>query len=151
MAVSVPMLVGAAGVCSEGCRVAGADSRPTAATPSDVPSEVVRAWAETAMSLPVPLVALWNVRDGLLTESGVAVYSAGCIGERNATYEVAQYAPGFLLIGDDSGGRGFLLRVDDPGSAVFSSDLGDLDPADFDVVAGDFASWIESLGTDPVR
>lgn len=111
----------------------------------------MRARAGTAVSLPVPLVALWNVRDGLLTESGVAVYSVGCIGERNATYEVAQYAPGFLLIGDDSGGRGFLLRLDDPGSAVFSSDLGDLDPADFDVVAADFASWIESLGPDPVR
>jgi hypothetical protein len=97
------------------------------------------------MSLPTPLVALWSVRDGLLTESGVGVYSAGDIGERNATYEVAQYAPGFLLIGDDSGGRGFLLRADDPDSAVFSSDLGDLDPADFDVVSADFAAWIESF------
>jgi hypothetical protein len=109
----------------------------------------MRARAETAMSLPAPLMALWSVRDGLLTESGVAVYSAGDIGERNATYEVAQYAPGFLLVGDNSGGRGFLLCADDPDSAVFSSDLGDLDPADFDVVSADFASWIESLGPAP--
>ncbi|MCG6494150.1 hypothetical protein [Kitasatospora sp. A2-31] len=147
MAVSVPMLVGAAVTRSEGCTVVGSVPGPTAATPGDV----VRARAETAMSLPAPLVALWSVRDGLLTGSGVAVYPAGCIGERNATYEVAQYAPGFLLIGDDSGGRGFLLRADDPDSAVFSSDLGDLDPADFDVVSADFASWIESLGPDAVR
>ncbi|MCX4744230.1 hypothetical protein OG455_01650 [Kitasatospora sp. NBC_01287] len=125
----------------------GSVSRPTAATPGDV----VRARAETAMSLPASLLALWSVRDGLLAASGIAVYSAGCIGERNATYEVAQYAPGFLLVGDDSGGRGFLLRAGDPDSAVFSSDLGDLDPADFDVVFADFASWIESLGPDPVR
>ncbi|MFJ9517869.1 hypothetical protein ACIRPK_06320 [Kitasatospora sp. NPDC101801] len=65
---------------------------------------------------------------------------------------MALYAPGFVLIGDDSGGRGFLLRADGPGpgSAVFSSDLGDLDPADFDVESTDFASWIESLGpTEP--
>jgi hypothetical protein len=115
--------------------------KPMAATPA----ELVRAQAETALSFPAPLVALWKVRDGLLTEAGIAVYSAGCIGERNTTYEVAQYAPGFVLIGDDSGGRGFLLRADDPGSAVFSSDLGDLDPADFDVESMDFASWIESL------
>ncbi|MEU1725129.1 hypothetical protein [Nonomuraea sp. NPDC005692] len=73
----------------------------------------------------------------------------GDIGERNATYEVAKYAPGFLLVGDDSGGRGFLLRADDPGSAVFSSGLGDLEPAYFDVVAAGFASWIESLGPVP--
>ncbi|MFE4368450.1 hypothetical protein ACFRMN_09415 [Streptomyces sp. NPDC056835] len=109
---------------------------------------MARARVETALSFPAPLVALWKMRDGLLTEPGVAVYSAECIGERNTTYEVAQYAPGFVLIGDDSGGRGFLLRTDDPGSAVFSSDLGDLDPADFEVESVDFASWIESL-SDP--
>ena len=120
-------------------------SGPAAATPADV----TRARAETAVSLPAPLVALWSVRDGLLTESGVAVYSAGDIGERNATYEVAQYAPGFLLVGDDGGGRGFLLRADDQDSAVFSSGLGDLEPAGFDVVSADFASWIESLGPAP--
>ncbi|MBO0914104.1 hypothetical protein [Streptomyces laculatispora] len=116
-------------------------SRPTAATSADV----ARARAETALSLPAPLVALWNVTDGLLTDAGVSVYSAGCIGERNTTYEVAQYAPGFVLIGDNSGGRGFLLRADDPGSAVLSSDLGDLGPEDFEVESEDFASWIESL------
>lgn len=109
------------------------------------PAEVARARAETALSVSAPLVALWKVRDGLLTEAGLAVYSAGCIAERNTTYEVAHYAPGFVLIGDDSGGRGFLLRADDPGSAVFSSDLGDLDPADFDVESTDFESWIEAL------
>ncbi|MCH5677805.1 hypothetical protein [Streptomyces gilvus] len=80
-----------------------------------------------------------------MTDAGVTVYSADCIGERNTTYEVARYAPGFLLIGDDSGGRGFLLGADDPDSAVYSSDLGDLDPEDFEVESADFASWIESL------
>ncbi|MFF0866222.1 hypothetical protein ACFYUV_31020 [Nonomuraea sp. NPDC003560] len=125
--------------------MAEAVPRPVAATPDDV----LRARAETATSLPAPLVALWSVRNGLHTECGVAVYSAGDIGERNATYEVARYAPGFLLVGDDSGGRGFLLRADDPDSAVFSSGLGDLEPAGFDVVAADFPSWIESLGPGP--
>lgn len=125
--------------------MAGSVSR-AAATPADV----MRARAETKMGLPAPLVGLWSVSDGLLTESGVCVYSAGCIGERNATYEVAQYAPGFVLIGDDSGGRGFLLRADDLDSAVFSSGLGDLDPADFEVVSADFESWIESLCPGPL-
>ncbi|MEV4573968.1 hypothetical protein AB0K16_12005 [Nonomuraea jabiensis] len=117
--------------------------------PAATPADVTRARAETAMSLPASLLALWSVRDGLLTESGVAVYSAGDIGERNATYEVARYAPGFLLVGDDSGGRGFLVRADDPDSAVFSSGLGDLEPAGFDIVSADLASWIESLGPAP--
>lgn len=121
--------------------MAGSVPRPSAAAQA----EVAQARAEPALSFPAPLVALWKLKDGLLSEEGVAVYSAGCVGERNITYEVAQYAPGFVLIGDDSGGRGFLLRADDPGSAVFSSDLGDLDPAGFEVESTDFASWIESL------
>ena len=112
-------------------------------------ADVARARAELALPLPAPLVALWKVADGFMTDAGVTVYSAGCIGERNTTYEVAQYAPGFILIGDNSGGRGFLLRADDPGSAVFSSDLGDLGPEDFEVESVDFASWIESLCPGP--
>ncbi|MFJ9693991.1 SMI1/KNR4 family protein [Kitasatospora sp. NPDC101183] len=127
-------------------------SGSTAATSADV----ARARAEIALGLPAPLVALWKVTDGLMTDAGVTVYSAGCIGERNASYEVEQYAPGFILIGDDSGGRGFLVRADRPGSAVFSSDLGDLGPEDFEVESADFASWIESLcpapgGRQPAR
>ena len=70
--VAVPPLVSAAGFW-EGCRMAGAVPEPGAATPADG----MRAPAETAMSLPAPLVALWNARDGILAESGVSVYSAG--------------------------------------------------------------------------
>ena len=119
-------------------------------SPAATSADVARARAEIALSLPAPLVALWNVTDGLMTDAGVTVYSAGCIGERNTTYEVAQYAPGFILIGDDSGGRGFLLRADDSGSAVFASDLGDLGPEDFEVESVDLASWIESLCSAPL-
>ncbi|MFF7457202.1 SMI1/KNR4 family protein [Kitasatospora sp. NPDC008115] len=114
---------------------------PTAATPADV----ARARAGIGLGLPAPLVALWGVTDGLMTDAGVTVYPAGCIGERNSTYEVAEYAPGFVLIGDDSGGRGFLLRAGDPCSAVYSSGLGDLAPEDFEVESADFASWIATL------
>ncbi|WP_228562431.1 SMI1/KNR4 family protein [Catenulispora rubra] len=120
-------------------------TEPVPGSPAATSADVERAQAEVGRHLPAPLVALWKVTDGLITDAGVTVYSAGCIGERNTTYEVAQYAPGFVLIGDDSGGRGFLLRADDPHSAVFSSDLGDLGPEDFEVESVDFASWIESL------
>ncbi|MFJ1751693.1 hypothetical protein [Kitasatospora sp. NPDC088134] len=112
--------------------------------------EVARARAEFGSALPAPLVALWAVADGLTADDGTTVYPAGCLGERNATYEVARYAPGFVLVGDDSGGRGFLLRAGDPGSAVFSSDLGDLDPDGFETEAADFTSWIAALRPGPL-
>lgn len=91
------------------------------------------------------LMVLGEMADDLVTDAGIVVYSAGNLVERNLTYEVADYAPGFVLIGDDSGGRGFLVRVNDPDSSVFSSDLGDLDPMDFEIEAADVLSWIGSF------
>ncbi len=95
--------------------------------------------------LPAALAVMGGERDGLLTATGVHLYASRDIPERNATYEVARYAPGFLLVGDDSGGLGFLVRADDPASPVFSSDLGDLDPAGFLPVAADLSSWAGAL------
>ncbi|MER7206476.1 hypothetical protein ABZ470_34335 [Streptosporangium sp. NPDC020072] len=126
-------------------------AEPVPGQAAATPADVARARAEIGPGLPAPLVALWKVKDGLATDAGVTVYPAGCIGERNATYDVTRCAPGFVLIGDDSGGRGFLLRAGDPCSAVFSSDLGDLGPEDFEVEAVDLTSWIESLCPDLFR
>ncbi|MEU8928140.1 hypothetical protein AB0D10_45830 [Kitasatospora sp. NPDC048545] len=120
-------------------------TEPEHGSAAATPADVARARAEIEPNLPASLLAFWETADGLMTEAGVTVYSAGCIGERNTTYEVAQYAPGFVLIGDDSGGRGFLLRADDQCPVVFSSDLGDLGPEDFEVESEDFAPWIESF------
>ncbi len=116
-----------------------------AETPAALPRRIPTDGPGIVPGLPEPLRAWWEVTDGLMTDAGVTVYGAASVGERNATYEVARYAPGFVLVGDDSGGRGFLLRADDPSSAVYSSDLGDLGPEDFEVESPDFRTWIESL------
>ncbi len=91
------------------------------------------------------LLALYASCDGFLIGSGIGVYAVEDIVERNATFEVASYAPGFVLFGDDSGGRGFLLDPRPSGTTVHASDLGDLDPAGFEAVADDLASWIAQL------
>ncbi|RBM11983.1 hypothetical protein DEH69_21140 [Streptomyces sp. PT12] len=91
------------------------------------------------------LLALYARCDGFLADSGVGVYAVEDISERNATFEVATYARGFVLFGDDSGGRGFLLDPRPPSVAVHTSDLGDLDPAGFEAVADDLAGWIGRL------
>ena len=83
--------------------------------------------------------------DGCLLNSGLNIYSLEDLHERNETYEISECAPGFLLIGDDSGGTGFLLSMDKDNKRVFSSDLGDLDPKGFDVVAASFNTWLETV------
>ncbi|WP_326767324.1 SMI1/KNR4 family protein [Streptomyces sp. NBC_01591] len=60
---------------------------------------------------PNPAVArLWRSTPGVLLDNGVHVYGPHLIEERNETFEVARYAPGWVLVGDDSGGDGFFMR-----------------------------------------
>lgn len=105
----------------------------------------MRAHESLPGGLNAQLVALFETCDGFLTNAGISVYEAANVVERNETFEVAEYAPGFVLFGDDSGGRGFLLHAATPDSPVYVSDLGDLDPAGFEVAGGDLEAWIAGL------
>ncbi|MET9655840.1 SMI1/KNR4 family protein [Streptomyces sp. NPDC006510] len=60
---------------------------------------------------PNPTIArLWRSTPGVLLDNGVHIYGPHLIGERNETFEVSRYAPGWVLVGDDSGGDGFFMR-----------------------------------------
>ncbi len=111
--------------------------------------------ARAVLSAPVPaLAALWQVSLGVLLNDGTRVYAPDEIDERNATLEVPEYAPGWVLVGDDSGGNGYLMRRAQPqfdpaeGRAVaevFRIDLGALtqniaDAGEF--VTDDLVGWL---------
>ncbi|MBB5957816.1 hypothetical protein FHS29_004411 [Saccharothrix tamanrassetensis] len=60
---------------------------------------------------PNPTIArLWRTTPGMLLPDGVLVYGPQTIRERNETYEVGEYAPHWVLVGDDSGGNGLFMR-----------------------------------------
>lgn len=113
--------------------------------PAPPPDAVVRAHESLPDGLNPQLRRMFEVCNGFLTNPGISVFEAECIVERNETYEVAEYAPGFVFFGDDSGGRGFLLHVATPDSPVYVSDLGDLDPDGFEVVGENLEAWIAGL------
>ncbi|WP_147916819.1 hypothetical protein [Ruania zhangjianzhongii] len=53
---------------------------------------------------PHPAVAaLWAITPGLYLADGSAIYGPHALAERNDTYEVAEYSPGWVLIGDAAG------------------------------------------------
>ena len=57
------------------------------------------------------------------------VYGPQAIRERNETYEVREYAPDWVLIGDDSGGSGlFMRRHGRDRTSVFRLDLDAIEP-----------------------
>jgi len=96
-------------------------------------------------ALPGALRQLLKLSNGFLTPGGVHLYGTGDLAERNQTFEISEYSQGYLLIGDDSGGKGYLMRLGDEDSAIFSSGLGDLDVAGFRQEAATLQEWIDAL------
>lgn len=79
--------------------------------------------------LPAPLRTLLDAAGGVEAPSGIALYRADELAERQETYEVARYLPGAIAIGDDGGGRLVLLdratgRVSLVDAGALGSDAG---------------------------
>lgn len=99
--------------------------------------------------LPECYARLVRLSDGVESETGLVIYGVSDVVERNATFEVAEYAPGYLAIGDDSGGRSVLVPLVGP-CIVYIVDQGSLDPDDFEKVASDLLDWLSGGGEVPV-
>lgn len=107
---------------------------------------------------PHPAMAtLWEITPGLYLADGSAIYGPHSLAERNDTYEVAEYSPGWVLIGDDGGGSGYLMRRvgtesgtethdgDARRGEVYLLDLGALCPdiaAEGELITRDLVAWL---------
>ncbi|GAA2556245.1 hypothetical protein GCM10010435_28610 [Winogradskya consettensis] len=86
--------------------------------------------------------------------TGLSVFCWESVLERNTTYEVGEWLPGYLMIAQE-GDRGFFLRCDgggggdSDGGPVFSADLGALGSVDPEVVAPAFEVWLRAGFTLP--
>jgi hypothetical protein len=94
------------------------------------------------MRLPNAYHDLLKIANGFTFENGLRIYSSVEVIERNATLETEIYAPGYLAIGDDSGGRCILIALHDEG--VFLVDMGSMDPDDMRRIGASLGDWIES-------
>jgi SMI1 / KNR4 family (SUKH-1) len=74
----------------------------------------------------------------------VFIYSAKEVIERNETFGAREYCPGYITIGDDSGGRAMVIGLDDRRCRVFMVDHGSMSPKDFELVATDLSAWVEA-------
>ena len=96
---------------------------------------------QLACSIPPALRELYTESDGLASGSGNLIYSAADLPERNRMFEVATYAPGFVAVGDDRGGR--VLLMSSSGEALWV-DAGSMDPAHGDPLEMPWDVWIEA-------
>src|SRR5262245_27821858 len=81
--------------------------------------QIAEAENEMGVKFPEEYRRLLTYSDGLFANDIVKLYSIDEIAERNSTYEVAEYLPGYLMIGDDSGGYGIFLDTGSNPSPVY--------------------------------
>lgn len=80
---------------------------------------------EAGYDFPEDYVALLLISNGLQTDGNLSLLDVESIAERNRDYEVQDYLPGFVMIGDDSGGNALLMKQED--TAVYEVGMGVMD------------------------
>lgn len=91
--------------------------------------------------LPTEYVDLLRTANGILADL-VCFYSAEEVPERNQTYQVAKYAPGYILIGS-ANDFPLLIRAGES-SAVLEADWGAMTQDCMSEIAPSLAAWIEA-------
>lgn len=71
----------------------------------------------------------------------VLLYGQSDFVERNETFEIQQYLPNWVAIGDDGGGVAILMRMDGS-SSVYCCGHGAIGSSDPKLVADSFAAWL---------
>ena len=93
-------------------------------------------------SLPPEYVAfICTHEEGLIGER-VLLYAAESIIECNETYETKVYCPGYLTIGDDSGGRAVVISANGPFGQVYLVDHGYMCTDGFELLPLGFTNWV---------
>lgn len=97
------------------------------------------------IDLPQCYIKLIKKVNGFIDKKGIKIYSINEIKERNETFEVDKYLPGYVAIGDDSGENLLIMSACSSAKKVYISDCGSLflDERE-DLVTYDFEEWIEN-------
>ncbi len=96
--------------------------------------------ARSGVCWPDAYRALLRCANGIRFDNGLVIYPLDDVIERNQTLEVGDYAPGYLAIGDDSGGRAVMLSL--ASGTVWLADMGSMDPDAMVPVSQSLPSWI---------
>ncbi|MCM3576052.1 SMI1/KNR4 family protein [Mesobacillus subterraneus] len=91
--------------------------------------------------LPIPYKELLQASNGLATNEGIVIYGTDDLIERNETWETLEYTPGFVSIGDDSGGRVFLMSLSDK-EEILIVDSGDMTPDHAELISTNLIQWV---------
>ncbi|MEH7735424.1 SMI1/KNR4 family protein [Bacillus pumilus] len=92
--------------------------------------------------LPRAYKELLKQTNGCSIGGEVLLYGTEDMVERNKTWEVQQYASGYVAIGDDGGGQVFLMRLAEEEKKVWIVDAGVMDPQHAELLTDNFLKWV---------
>lgn len=104
--------------------------------------DALEAWL--GRPLPAAFVAALEQHGGRLVEPGLLLYAADELLERNRAFETSLYCPGYLAIGDDSGGRAVVMAPTITGRRCSPVDHGAMTPDCFEPLAPSLEAWLEA-------
>lgn len=103
---------------------------------------IKEAESQLNMVLPDAYKNLLKQTNGCSVGGDVLLYGTEDITERNATWEVQQYASGYVAIGDDGGGQVLLMRLVEDEKKVWIVDAGVMDPQHAESMTGNLLKWV---------
>ncbi|MCM3005237.1 SMI1/KNR4 family protein [Priestia koreensis] len=95
-------------------------------------------------TLPDAYKELLRYTNGFSIGGGLIIYGTEDIVERNETWEVDEYASGYVAIGDGGGGNVFFMLQGTEERKVFIVDSGDMNPNHATLITSDFIKWVNS-------
>ncbi|RFT63482.1 SMI1/KNR4 family protein [Bacillus clarus] len=101
---------------------------------------------EDVMKIKLPNVYkdLLKYTNGFSIGGGLTIYGTEDIIERNETWEVTEYANGYVSMGDDGSGNVFLMLQGADAKEVLVVDSGDMDSNHATVITLDFSEWVNT-------
>ncbi|TWF32371.1 SMI1/KNR4 family protein SUKH-1 [Chitinophaga polysaccharea] len=112
---------------------------------------------EKALGFPLPgayrnFLLKEQAEDDLPVTDLVLLYGTAHLLQRNADYQVQQYLPQYLSIGDDSGGQAVCLHCQYNDPTVYIVGYGALNTGSMAVLGYDFNNWVQNgFSTDIIR
>lgn len=105
-------------------------------------NEIDKVGKELCLKLPKVFRVLLYYTNGLISEDGGVIFGTDIIVERNKTYEVAEYAKGYVAVGSTGGDKFYLMPANVDATELLQVDCGVMTPEHAELGSINFTSWI---------
>lgn len=106
--------------------------------------EITNIEQELGLTLPKVYKELLEISNGFSSGGGLVIYGTDDIVERNETWEINEYAEGYIAIGDDGGGNVYLMLQNENAGDFYIVDAGEMNPTHASKAPLGFINWVNN-------